>query len=276
VRLEIGGVCVDIEGTSIVQDASLVVETGEIAGLVGPNGSGKSTLLRAIYRHLRPVAGLVTVGGEDVWRSSPAQAARRTAALPQERPTEFDMTVREIVFMGRTPHKRPFAVDTAEDVAIVDEALRSVRLAPLADRRFSSLSGGEKQRALVARAIAQRSRVLVLDEPTNHLDVRYALELMELVRELGLTTIAALHDLNLAAAYCQRVHVLDGGRLVAGGPPADVLTAPLLRAVFGVDADITTNPGTGRLSLAFSPLPHTGRVAEQANRSGIGSPGSRH
>jgi iron complex transport system ATP-binding protein len=254
VKLEIGDLSLHIEGTSIVQEASLVVEPGEMAGLVGPNGSGKSTLLRAIYRHLRPIAGLVTVGGEDVWRSRPAQAAQRTAALPQERPTEFDVTVREIVMMGRTPHKRPFAMDSAEDVAIVHDALARVNLTSLAGRRFASLSGGEKQRALVARAVAQRSRVLVLDEPTNHLDVRYQLELMELVRELGLTTLAALHDLNLAAAYCQRVHVLSGGRLVAGGPPAEVMTAQLLRTVFGVGVDIAINPGTGRPSFAFYSL----------------------
>jgi iron complex transport system ATP-binding protein len=253
-RLEIDGVSMRIGAATIVEDATIVVGAGEMAGLIGPNGSGKSTLLRAVYRHLRPHAGAVLVGGNDVWKSSPQQAARRTAAMPQERLVDVDATVREMVAMGRTPHKGPFATDSTEDRQAIAESLHRVGLSALADRALSTLSGGEMQRVLVARALAQRSSLLVLDEPTNHLDVHHQLELLELLRDLGLTTLAALHDLNLAAAYCDRLHVLDAGRLVASGSPADVLTEGLLAEVFSVGASITTSPHTGRPVLSFNPL----------------------
>lgn len=253
-NLEIQGVHLEIAGKTIVTGATLSVATGEVAGLIGPNGSGKSTLLRAIYRHLRPVTGAILVGAEDVWRCAPRQAARRTAAVPQERPADFAVTVAEMVAMGRTPHKRPFAGDTVQDRAIVAQALEQVGLSALAGRAYLSLSGGEKQRVLVARALAQQAQVLILDEPTNHLDVHYQLELLELVRALDLTVIMAMHDLNLAAAYCDRLHVIASGRLVASGTPVQVLTEDLLREVFSVGADITCNPRNAKLQICFYPL----------------------
>jgi len=251
----------EINGAPIVAEASVTVESGQIAGLIGPNGSGKSTLLRAVYRHLRPAAGAVLVGGEDVWALSPRRAAARTAAVPQERSSEFDLTVAQTVAMGRTPHKRPYAVDTAEDRAIVADALALVGMERFAHRDFATLSGGEKQRVLVARAVAQRTQLLVLDEPTNHLDIRHQLELLELVQSLGLTTLVAMHDLNLAATYCGRLHVLDAGRLITSGAPAEVLTEQLLRDVFGIGAQIDVNEHTGRLRLSFYPLD---RAADRA------------
>lgn len=253
-RLDIHGVGLTIGTTTIVHDATILVASGELAGLIGPNGSGKSTLLRAVYRHIRPRVGTVLVGGHNVWQSSPQQAARRTAAVPQERLGDMDVSVRDMVAMGRIPHKGPFETDNAEDRSAVSEALEKVELVGFEDRKLSTLSGGETQRVLVARALAQRSAVLILDEPTNHLDVRHQLELLELLRALGLTTLAALHDLNLAASYCDRLHVLDGGRLVASGPPAEILTETLLADVFSVGASITASPRTGRPVLSFHPL----------------------
>lgn len=266
-KLEIHGVDLEIAGNAIVAGATLSVASGEVAGLIGPNGSGKSTLLRAIYRHLRPVTGAILVGEEDIWRCSPRQAAQRTAAVPQERPADFAVTVAEMVKMGRTPHKRPFAGDSVEDRAIVAKALEQVGLTALASRSYLSLSGGEKQRVLVARALAQQAQVLILDEPTNHLDVRYQLELLELVRDLGLTVIMAMHDLNLAAAYCDRLHVIASGRLVASGTPSEVLTEDLLRDVFSVGAEITLNARNAKLQLCFYPLALVDKSAPESTCS---------
>lgn len=254
-RVSLANLNVGIEGVPIVQDVTLCVEPGEMVGLIGPNGSGKSTLLRAIYRALRPVAGAVLLDERDVWAQMSARdSARQTAVVAQERPSEFDFSVLEVVATGRTPHKKLLERENADDQAIIAEALKRVGMAGKAGRIFASLSGGEKQRVLVARALAQQSRVLVLDEPTNHLDIRAQLELLELVKSLNLTIIAALHDMNLAAAYCNRLYVLQGGGLVAQGKIEDVLTPALLETVFGVRAFCDVHPLTGRFHIVFTPL----------------------
>ena len=230
------------------------VRRGELVGLIGPNGSGKSTFLRTVYRVLKPDAGSITLDGDDLWRLSTRDAARRTAAVLQESPGDFEFSAEEVVSMGRTPHKGVLDRETAEDHRIVAESLARVGMTDFADRSFSTLSGGEKQRVLVARALAQKARFLVLDEPTNHLDIRYQLEILELVKGLGVTTLAAMHDLNLAAAYCDRLFAIEGGRLVTSGTPAEVLTPPLLRRVFGVGAHVHPDPLTGKPHLTFFSL----------------------
>ncbi|MEU5047186.1 ABC transporter ATP-binding protein [Streptomyces griseorubiginosus] len=254
VRLE--AVTLDIDGVRIVSRATLHAAPGEIIGVVGPNGSGKSTLLQAVYRSMRPTSGAVLVGGQDVWRTlTPQAAARRTSVVAQENPAAFDFTVAEVVAAGRTPHRTPWSGESTADRVMVADALDRVGMAHLAGRRYSSLSGGEKQRVLLARALAQQGQLLVLDEPTNHLDIGTQLDLMELVRDLKVTTLAALHDLNLAAAYCDRVHVLCGGHLVTSGTPHKVFTPELLDEVFQVHAALGTHPLTGRPQLSFAPLP---------------------
>ena len=253
-RVQAGGVSVEIDGTPIVGGCDLVAAPGEVVGLVGPNGSGKSTLLRAIYRVLRPVAGAVHLDEDDVWELAPRSAAQRLAVVAQESPGEFDFLVDDVVAMGRTPHKRLFERDSADDRAIVSDALARVGMTAFGGRVFATLSGGEKQRVLVARALAQQSKVLILDEPTNHLDIRAQLELLELVRGLGVTTIAALHELNHAAAYCDRVYVMQKGAIVAVGAPRETLTPEVLREVFGVEAHGSVHPATGRFHLVFAPL----------------------
>ncbi len=252
-RLEVEAVSWGVAGARIVREVSLSCPPGSLVGLIGPNGSGKTSLLRCIYRVLRPDAGLVRLDADEVWRLSARQAARRIGVVLQEHGGEFDFSVREMVLMGRAPHKALFERDSAEDVRLADEALRKVDMLAFAERSFATLSGGEKQRVLVARALAQQPRLLVLDEPTNHLDIRYQLEALDLVRGLGVTTIAAMHDLNLAALYCDRLYVLKAGALVASGAPEAVLTAELIQAVYGVRAEVAPHPRTGRLHVVFLP-----------------------
>ncbi len=221
---------------------------------MGPNGSGKSTLLRTIYRALRPVAGAVLVGGDDAWALSARASAQRTAVVVQEGISEFDFTVFDVVAMGRNPHKGPLDRETERDEHVCFDALARVGMDDFAERDFATLSGGEKQRVHVARAIAQESHLLVLDEPTNHLDIRFQLELLDLVRGLGVTTIAAMHDLALAAGHCDRLYVLDAGTVVAAGRPDDVLTAELVARVFGVRLRGWVDAETGRTRLGFDRL----------------------
>lgn len=235
-RVEFADVVVELGGRRVVDGVSLTAEPGTVVGLLGPNGSGKSTLLRTLYRAITPHSGSVRLDGHDVRAMRPKAVAQAVAVMLQDPQTEFDLTVHEFVLLGRIPHRSSFGRDTAEDLRTVEEAMDRAGVAELARRLMGSLSGGQRQRAMLARALAQQTPVLVLDEPSNHLDIRHQLELMAEVRDLGRTVIAALHDLNLAAEHCDRVVILEGGRAVASGRPADVLTPALIRLVFGVDA----------------------------------------
>lgn len=254
-RIEVRGVSVVIEDNHIIGDANLTAEPGTVTGLVGPNGSGKSTLLRCVYRALKPVAGTVHIGSDDVWRSGARAAGRRTAVVTQDHDLDNDFSVAETVAMGRLPHKGFLERDTQADRDIVHTALSRVGMTWAANRVFARLSGGERQRVLVARALTQQAPVLLLDEPTNHLDIGSQHDLLDLVRELGLTTIAALHDLDHATAYCDHLVLLRAGRVVATGAPADVLTADRVVAVFGVRSTIVPHPLTGRPHFVTAPSP---------------------
>lgn len=251
-NLRLAGVTVALEGRTVLHDLELEVPAGGFVGVVGPNGSGKSTLIRTIYRAVRPDRGVVYVGGDDVWAMSARMSARRTAVVAQHGTPAGEFTVAEVVAMGRTPHKRLFDADTPDDRDICDQALARVGLAGLANRPLSSLSGGERQRVMIARALAQQAPLLLLDEPTNHLDVRHQYEILTLVRSLGMTVLAALHDLDLAVQFCDTLHVLRAGQVVASGPPQVVLTPELVREVFEVDAHLLVHPVTGQLRLLLS------------------------
>ena len=235
--LTLSGVTVAVGSLEICSDVSLVAEASQVVGIVGPNGSGKTTLLRSVYRVLRPRLGRVVVGEDDLWDLHPLEAARRVAVVVQEPRSDFEFTVREVVMMGRSPYQSAFARESAEDRQRVEEALDHVGISALATRTFSTLSGGEKQRALIARALVQEARVLILDEPTNHLDIRYQIEVLELVRGVGVTTLMAIHDVNLAAEYCDHIVVLQGGRVQAAGPVEMVLVPEVLEPVFGVKVE---------------------------------------
>ena len=267
-RLTVADVSVEIDRQRIVSEVDLVVEPGQVVGLIGPNGSGKTTLLRAVYRALRPVSGVISLGADDVWSISARQAARRRALVTQYDGAPVEFSVEEVVAMGRNPHKGLLDRDGDHDRTIVRDALERVGMDWAAGRLFSTLSGGERQRTLVARALAQQAPLLVLDEPTNHLDVRAQLDLLELLRNLGLTTLAALHDLDQAASYCDRLAVLDRGALVATGPPLDVLTPTFLADVFGVSAHIGDHPLTGRPHISIAPLRSNHELPLHGRRNG--------
>ncbi len=232
--LSLSGVTVAVGSVEICSEVSLEVEASQIVGIIGPNGSGKTTLLRTIYRVLRPRLGRVVVGEDDLWALRPSEAARRISVVVQEPRSDFEFTVREVVAMGRSPHQSAFAKESSQDRQRVDDALAHVDITALATRSFSTLSGGEKQRALVARALVQEARVLILDEPTNHLDIRYQLEVLELIRGIGVTTLMSIHDVNLAAEYSDHIVVLHDGRVQAAGPVETVLVPRVLEPVFGV------------------------------------------
>ncbi|GIG21794.1 ABC transporter ATP-binding protein [Cellulomonas chitinilytica] len=237
-------------GRWVVDGIDATPPAGRLTGLLGPNGAGKTTLLRLVAGVLSPERGAVLVDDGTAVHDLPRRTrARRIALLEQESTSTAPLTVREVVALGRIPYRTLWGRD--EDDGAVDRALASAQAAELADRAWSTLSGGERQRVHVARALAQEPDLLLLDEPTNHLDVSAQLSLLAFVRDLGTTTVAALHDLNLAAAFCEHVLVLSQGRLAAAGHPREVLRPPLLREVYGVEADVLEHPRTGRPVIAF-------------------------
>ncbi|MGM7643693.1 ABC transporter ATP-binding protein [Nocardia sp. JW2] len=245
----------DRGGSLVVDGVSLTPSPGETVGLLGPNGSGKSSLLRLLNGVVRPTSGVVSLDGDDLTTVKRRQIARAVAVVSQHADTDVDITVADVVRLGRIPHRGTFGGNTAADEAAVAAALEHTGLTAKADRLWHRLSGGEKQRVQIARALAQEPRELLLDEPTNHLDIHHQLELLALVTRLPVTSVIALHDLNLAAMFCDAVVVLKEGRVVAGGPPVDVLTADLIAEVYNVRAEVITDAAKGRLSILFEPGP---------------------
>ena len=240
-------------GRMIVDGITLDVQAGATLGLVGPNGSGKSSLLRLIGRLRRVTSGVVILGDVDAASLSRAAVARRLALVEQQATTDVPLTALDVVRLGRTPHRGPLASWMEADTRAVEAALAAVDMAEKRDQPWHTLSGGERQRVQIARALAQEPRELLLDEPTNHLDIRHQLEVLGLVRRLPATVIVALHDLNLAAMFCDSVAVLKAGRLVVVGQPADVLTEALLASVFHVRAKIQSSPDQGPPYIQLMP-----------------------
>lgn len=240
-------------GRMIVDGVSIEAAPGRMLGLLGPNGAGKSTLLRLICRLRRVAGGVITLDGADIARLPRAVIARRVALVEQQATTEARVTVADVVRLGRTPHRGALSPWTRQDEAVVEDALRRVGLDGRRGQPWHTLSGGERQRAQIARALAQAPTELLLDEPTNHLDVQHQLEILSLVRRLGATSIVALHDLNLAAMFCDTVAVLHQGRVVCAGTPDDILTQATIRDVFGVRAHVERSPHHGRPHIHYLP-----------------------
>ncbi|MEU4100448.1 ABC transporter ATP-binding protein [Streptomyces tanashiensis] len=230
-----------VAGTPVVRGVGADIAPGETVGLLGPNGSGKSSLLRCLAGLRTPDAGTVRYDGASVRDWSARRIARHVAFVDQNTGADSDLRVADVVGLGRLPFRDRWRGPDATDRAVVAEALEHLGLAALAERPWKALSGGERRRAHIARALAQRPYGLLLDEPTNHLDVRHQLQLMELLAGTDQTVLVALHDLSLAARYCDRLLLLHHGHLIASGPPAAVLTAERLAEVFEVDAELTTD-----------------------------------
>lgn len=237
--------------TLIVNGISLAVETGKVLGLLGPNGSGKSSLLRLICRLRKVRSGIIRLGEDDISAISRAELARRVAFVEQQSTTETRLTVRDVVRLGRTPHRGLLNSWAADDDLRVDEALSRVDMRDRAAQLWQTLSGGERQRVHIARALAQSPSELLLDEPTNHLDIQHQLDILSLVSKLGITCIIALHDLNLAAMFCDRLAVLEKGEIVAAGAAETVLTEGLIGRVFGVRAHVERSSIHGRVHIQY-------------------------
>lgn len=250
-NIETKDVSITLSHKEIVKQASLKVREKEFVGLLGPNGSGKTTLLKSIYRVLKPSNGVILIDGEDIKNMSYRETAKRMGVVSQFNNLSFDFTVEEMVLMGRAPHKKAFDRDTEEDYRIAEDALRRVDMFDFRDRSFLTLSGGERQRIILARALAQQVEILILDEPTNHLDIKYQIQIMDVVKSLGVGVLAALHDLNLTLMYCTYVYVLKDGCIVAEGPTEQIITEKLINDVYEVECSVSRHPKSGKLNVTF-------------------------
>ncbi len=247
-----------------VHAVSVAIEPGDVLGILGPNGSGKTTLLRLLAGFLAPASGAVTLGGTALASIPRRRLARRLAVVPQETHLAFDYSVLEIALMGRYPHLGPFELEGPGDIAVARDALAATGTLHLAGRSFSTLSGGEKQRVIIASALAQAADILLLDEPTASLDLGYQLDIAALLgrlnRDRGLTMVVATHDLNFAASLCRTLLLVRGGHVLAHGPVTDVLTAPHVAALYGVAADVRFHEAAGHLTVV--PTGRTGPAPE--------------
>ncbi len=237
----------------IIENLSFKVDKGDFVGIIGPNGSGKSTLLKNIYRGLTPDSGGVYLDDKDIFKMSHKSTAQKVAVVSQENELHFDFKVEEIVAMGRSPHKKLFDIDDSKDKEIVKNALKYVGLENFSKRNFQKLSGGEKQRVLIARALTQEAKFLILDEPTNHLDINYQMQILELIKSLDLTVLAALHDLNLAALFCTKLIVVKSGKIIHEGTPEEVLTYNNILDIYGVKTIVEKSNLTGKVNISYLP-----------------------
>jgi len=243
--------------TPVLHHIDLVVEKGEMVALLGPNGSGKTTLIKLISGVLKPSEGEIRLDGSRLSRLKRREVAQRVAVVPQQFNMPFAFTLREVVFLGRTPFLKTFSDEGKRDYQVVEQTIALIGIEQLKERFFNELSGGERQKAILAMALAQEPKLLLLDEPTAHLDINHQVEILSLVRSLnreqGLTVIGAMHDLNLAALYFNRVILLKQGSIVADGPPEKVLTEESIKEVFSASVQVTQHPVTKSPHIVITP-----------------------
>lgn len=252
-RLQVESLNFSYDEKQIIEDIHLNVAHGEFVGIIGPNGSGKSTILKNLYRALKPDHGTVVLDDADLYKMSAKETAKILGVVGQENSIPFDFKVEEIVAMGRSPHKKLFDGDTIADQEIVTNALKQTGIEHMTKRDYLQLSGGEKQRVIIARVLAQQTDFLLLDEPTNHLDIHYQLQMFDLIKGLGVTVLSAIHDLNIAALYCDRIYALKEGRLFKTGTPEEIFTPTVIHDVYGVKADVMKHPITNKISITYLP-----------------------
>lgn len=252
--LEIENLTYKIDDSLISDGINIKFEENTFTGIIGPNGSGKSTLLKQIYRVLKPTKGKIFFDGIDIDDISSKKMARQMAVLPQENQSDFDYTVREIILMGRFPYHSFFMGDHDFDVDInlMKKYLDIVGLREQENQYFKTLSGGEKQRVLLARALVQEAELLILDEVTNHLDIGYQYKVLEILKGLNMTIISAIHDLNLAMKFCDQVVIIDKGRIIVTGNPKDIITRENLKEIFKIDAQIIKKDNSHIIDYRYS------------------------
>jgi iron complex transport system ATP-binding protein len=254
-RLKASDLHVSYGDEPIVKGVSLEVANGELVAVVGPNGCGKTTLLRSLSRTLKPAKGAVYLDEREIFHFSGRELAREMAVVPQDGDVAFEFTVLETVLMGRSPHLGRFSIEGSHDLDIAREAMAQTSTLHIAERPVNHLSGGERQRVIIARALAQQPQVILLDEPTSHLDINFQVEVLELIkrltREKGIAALAVLHDLNLAAHYCDRMILMKDGKIHCAGEPEDVLTADNVRQVYGVEVWIRNHPVSGQPYIIY-------------------------
>jgi iron complex transport system ATP-binding protein len=251
--VEVEGVTFRYRGEPVLREVSVAVPEGELLGVVGPNSSGKTTLLRLLSRVLAPEAGTIRLGGRNLQGLRRAEVARSVAVVPQELAVAFPYTALQVVLMGRHPHAPGAFFETASDLAVALEAMKAAGVDDLRDQPLDQVSGGERQRIVIAKALAQRPRLLLLDEPTAHLDLAHQVEILRLFRRLhrdeGMTIVLVSHDVTMAAACCDRLLLLSRGRVAALGSPADVVTAERIAEVYGCRVEVEQDPVTRRPRL---------------------------
>jgi iron complex transport system ATP-binding protein len=259
VVLNVDGVECRYGSVKVLEDVSLSVEEGDFVGILGPNGSGKTTLLRSISRILKPHRGAILLNGADVYSLKSEEVARQMAVVPQDTSISFSFNALDIVLMGRNPHMSRFQMESAKDIAIAKNAMNLTNTWHLAERPINELSGGEKQRVIIARALAQEPKILLLDEPITHLDIINQLEIMDLVKDLcvkeGLIVLAVFHDLNMAARYCNSAILLKKGRIFSAGSLDEVLTSENIKSVFQVNAIVKKHLVTNSIYVLPLSLP---------------------
>ncbi|MGM9571869.1 MAG: ABC transporter ATP-binding protein [bacterium] len=251
-RITAEGIEMFLSGKHILKGIDLSLNDKEFLGIIGPNGSGKSTFLKCVYRVQKPSSGKIFFNGQAIDELSYRQSALQLAVVAQHNFHSFDFNVLEVVLMGRSPHKKILENDNQEDYILARKALSTVGLSGFENRNFSTLSGGEQQRVILARALTQETECLILDEPTNHLDIKYQLQIMDIIKNLNLTVIAAIHDLNIAAAYCDRIIALKNGQVIGCGIPQELLTEDFIADLYGIRAKINAL-ANGRINIMYLP-----------------------
>lgn len=253
--MEVGAKDLDVflGGKQILKDINIHISDKEFVGIIGPNGSGKSTLLRCLYRTLKPKRGTIFINNRNIDELPIKETAKKIAVVSQHNDLDFDFTVLDMVLIGRSPHKRFLERDTHKDYEFVLDSLKKVGMEDFKNRSFNSLSGGEKQRIILARALAQDTECLILDEPTNHLDIKYQLQFMSIAKDTDITVISAIHDLNLAALYCDKLYALKDGQIISYGTPEEILTKELIKDLYDVDSDVIIDEETKRINIIFKP-----------------------
>lgn len=250
-KLKVQNISFGIGNTKILKDISFEVEENSFVGIIGPNGSGKSTTLKSIYGVNKPNGGEIFFEGENLLKMSGRERAKKIAVLAQESGGQFDFTVGQVVEMGRYPHKKTLENYSKEDEEIINQVMEQMKLQDYKDRNFNTLSGGEKQRVLIARLLIQQSDFIILDEPTNHLDIGHQIDIMNTIKGMGVTVLAAIHDMNMAALYCDKVILMKSGEVLQHGTVEEVLTHSMLKKLFNVNAEI--HDFNGRKQIVYIP-----------------------